>query len=365
MNKLKYLIIAFLATAFFSCDTNEGSEGSDTDALQKSMIENVSENVILARYSSYKNTTEGLNDKIMSFAEAPSIASLNDLKSTFEQAYLEHQYNEFNIDPKKVINLSASINVYPANPENIEDNIQNEILKVEDVRTSEKGYPALEYLLYSDSEDKVVEAFVSNASRGDYLKNVSNDIVDKVQEAYMRWSPEGDNEAANFYSNNKGLSKFGALSMMTNGITQDYEWIKKYRVHKPLLIAQTGEEYKGEGHYSKLSVKLIKKHLEAYNDFMNGGGDADFEMGLYNYLDAIEAKVDDELMSAVIKSKIKTSEEEIAKLDDSKSMDENITMNSEQVWKVYDSLQSLVSILKVDMVRALGVQVDYQDSDGD
>ena len=105
-------------------------------------------------------------------------------------------------------------------------------------------------------------------------------------------------------------------------------------------------------------MQAISKLIKGANYLSNANGD-----GLDDYLDFVEAKNGNENLSVVIENKINII---IANLNTlSGDLSNNITSNPSGVNTVYQSMQQLVPLIKVEMTSNLGVLVSYQDNDGD
>ena len=81
----------------------------------------------------------------------------------------------------------------------------------------------------------------------------------------------------------------------------------------------------------------------SYDDFLSANGDADLSADIINGLD--EAEI------------------EINNLDH--NFRDQLTEDNSSMKQAFDALQSVVVLLKVNMLYSLSITVDYQDSDGD
>ena len=83
---------------------------------------------------------------------------------------------------------------------------------------------------------------------------------------------------------------------------------------------------------------------------------------LKSYLDFVE-KDKEELLSDKINNQLIDAEKSINELDN--NLSGQIESDLIKVLKTYDEIQTAVVLLKVDMLQALNIAVDYADADGD
>jgi hypothetical protein len=111
----------------------------------------------------------------------------------------------------------------------------------------------------------------------------------------------------------------------------------------------------------KVSKELALEGLQAVQDFFNGKAYAANVTGesFSTYLTALDRS---DLVS-VINSKFDAARQKIEGLDS--NFVNQINSDNTKMTEAYDALQSAVVSLKVDMVQAFGVVLDFIDSDGD
>ena len=85
-------------------------------------------------------------------------------------------------------------------------------------------------------------------------------------------------------------------------------------------------------------------------------------LGLKSYIDFVE-KDQEELLSDKINVQLTDAEKSINELGN--NLSDQIESDLIKVLKTYDDIQTAVVLLKVDMLQALNIAVDYADADGD
>ena len=82
-----------------------------------------------------------------------------------------------------------------------------------------------------------------------------------------------------------------------------------------------------------------------------------------SYMTFLNAKKNDASLSDLILSKLDTAISSVTELNDDFASQINTDNNT--MLLTYDRIQSVVILLKVDMLQVLNVNVDYADADGD
>jgi hypothetical protein len=121
---------------------------------------------------------------------------------------------------------------------------------------------------------------------------------------------------------------------------------------------------KVEAYFAGGSVLLAVEDASGLKDAFLGIGEnqSDGE-GLYEYLICLNAKSDEKLLADDIKERF---DEILVKLNAVPDpMSETLISDKPVVDAVYTEMQMMVPKVKHDMTSALGVQISYQDADGD
>ena len=122
-----------------------------------------------------------------------------------------------------------------------------------------------------------------------------------------------------------------------------------------------------EAYYEReISNELFLEGLSAVQDFFNGkhfGASASGE-SLASYLDALNKVKNGEDLSAIINTQFNEARTLVSGLSSFRSEIENNTPPTEMSL-AYDAVQKAVPMLKVDMVSAMSISIDFVDADGD
>jgi len=121
-----------------------------------------------------------------------------------------------------------------------------------------------------------------------------------------------------------------------------------------------------EGYFSAWSGELAEEAVKSSIAVFKGEHFISSEdgLGLDDYLDALDARDrNDELLSRAIINQSLAALEEMEKIEDPYS--ELAAAEGSQLVTVYNALQAVIPLIKVDMTSALSVSITFQDNDGD
>ena len=184
------------------------------------------------------------------------------------------------------------------------------------------------------------------------MSTVASDIVVDWEGSYR----------AQFISSTSNTAT-SALNKLVNDFIFYYE--KRLRANKfgipGGVFSNTALPEKVEAFYKKdLSKKFALQGLKSVQDVFSGNGyigtsGASFK----SYL----VSLDKSTLATDIENQFNLAKTQIETLDD--NFFNQVSSNNTEMLKAYDELQKAVVLLKVDMLQAFNVSVDFVDADGD
>ncbi|WNB17881.1 imelysin family protein [Marivirga arenosa] len=371
MRHIKYLFFIFLLTLFTACDDNTGSEKVDFD--REAFLVNMADNVIKPSILNFASEVEGISVASSSFATNPSLESLNELRSEFKEAWLAYQHLAFvHVGPVSSVNLRDRVNIFPTNTELIEQNINNQDYIIGSAsNVAAKGFPAIDYLLFGTgaSQEEVLSYFGDpdlGESRLKYLSDVIADIQTASNIVSEGWDPYRET-----FISNIGTDVGSGTSLLVNEYNFQFDIrLKNAKIGFPsggnprtggIVSPQSVEAY-FSGWSGDLAKESVKSSIEvfkgqAFNSTTDG-------LGMDDYLDALNAidRNENPLSTSIIN-------ESQAALDLMESINapysELAANEGSNLVEVYNQLQIVIPLIKVDMTSALSVSITFQDNDGD
>lgn len=352
-------------------DSSEGTEddqsGNDNSFDRVKMMTFITEEIIIPSYNNLNTSLTELKESYELFKINITEHNLEELRNKWLNSYKLWQHVEmYNIGKSMEGYLIFRSNIYPVDTVRVNQNIDNGEYDLENPNNyAAQGFPTMDYLLYGIDNDpvKVIDHYKENNKLMNYLGALIEDLAANVKTVNDDW-----NQVKNEFVNSVDNTASSNLNMMVNDFIYYYE--KGFRANKfgiPAGVFSGGAlPDRVEGFYSKNFSKVFAlEAMTSIKKFFNGESykDDDLEgLGLKSYLDFVE-KGKEELLSDKINAQLIDAEKSINELDN--DLSGQIETDLIKVLKTYDEIQTAVVLLKVDMLQALNIAVDYADADGD
>ena len=379
-----FAVILFLS---FSCkkrgctDPNASNFDSDAEVADNTtclyedferseMLANICDNYILPAYSDFNEKTNLLDESADTFSSNPTEGNFQILRESWKTALLSWQKVSFlDFGPAEFILLKKQVNVYPTTVSLINENIS---LGTYDLGLSgnneAKGFQALDYLLHMPelSAQDHVAYFIGEDNAMSYIVALTNDIKNNAQYVVNEW----ESYKASFRSNNASNAVGSSVSNLVNGLCSYYEtYIRKGKLGLPLGVfnqfTQDIDPTLVECYFHQESLPFIVASMDAMKKYINGvsfNGNTN-GLGLDDYINHVGATQNSSSLSTVISAQIDLVIANTEALND--PLSNELLANEAGVMDAYQTMQQLVPYMKNDMVSALGVEITYQDNDGD
>ena len=371
--KLSFCLL-MIATLCMHCVKKKNSDepAEAEPETRKVLLENIADNIILPSYENFRIKLDTMIVKSKAFTSNPDNVSLSNFRAAWANTYIEWQKVElFDVGPSSDVAMRLYFNIYPTDVAGIETNVAsgNSNLGIEFNR---QGFPALDYLINgmgTDAEtiDKYKTATDAN-KRIVYLNLVTNKMKEMTTIVISAWH----NGYRNTFVGNTSVSAGSPLSGLINGYVRNYEkYIRTGKFGLPSGVMVGGGTVNPalvEGYYKKdISLDLAKAAHKASVDFFNGKSVITGAEGssLKSYLDKIGAK-DSKTgvsLSAIINTQFGEVDKKLNLL--SNNFVENVNNNNQAMINVFNTMQSTIRLLKVDMTSAMSISITYTDTDGD
>ncbi len=329
---------------------------------RKALIENYG-NIIVAKYNDAETNATQLESAINTFIENPDTLNLLAAQQALIHLYGTLQGISFlEFGPAEDYSLRENINTYPTDTANIHIIIQSGSYALPAIANRSKGLPALEYMLFGTGTTSAqIVLWLSDTNRKTYLLAVASEVKRLISTVHHTWKPTGSNYYKTFIEA-QGLDVNSALGMMVNALNLDFErYARDGKVGIPLGVRTLGVPQldKVETYYAKQSLEMFIQNISALKSYLQG----ESGQGILTYLDAIDAKYNNEALSKAIIQKVDNILSKAQAMDG--TLENNITNNKAEVEALYAACQELLLLIKIDMTSAMSILITYQDTDGD
>lgn len=370
MRSLLFLFALSALLSFPACTgTDDDGTGGGTDNFDRAaMLISWADELILPAYADFIQTGEALQNSAQALLDDPNTTTFARLKADFETAYLSWQsITMFQIGPAEAVGLREQLNAYPTDVAGIEDNISSGAYNFElPSQRSRQGFPALDYLLFGAAaeETAILTRIENEANYREYLLAISERINSLVTNVRAGWLSEYREE----FVSQSGNSATASVDRLVNDYVFYYEkFLRAGKIGIPAGIFSGSPlaTHVEALYHQELGKELLLAALAATQDFFNGQRTAEqpTSNGMADYLDFLNSVKDGADLSQSINQQFEAARTAIHRLSD--DLSQQVLDDNSLMLMAYDELQRNVVLLKLDMLQALNINVDYVDADGD
>ena len=330
-------------------------EDTSTVNFDRSNLLTIWGNGIIADQEATLLDLRGLRDQLVLFNEAPGESErLELLTFAFELAYERYQEQSHLIPAEgQALRLREQTNTYPTDVAQIQANMQGTYNLELPSMADAQGLPALEYLLFAALDGTGNVPIQTQPEARDYALALAERLVDLHQQTLT--ALQGNLEA---FVANDGNSATASIDRTVNDLVYSYEkFIRAGKVAIPAgVFSDTPLPDRVEAPYSGLSKDYLQRALFGLERTFT-------DRGLQGYIKALTSGRSGEPLDQAILSQLKTIQGQMRLLNE--DFGEQVRTDNRAMLELYDEMQRLTVLLKVDMLQALNINVDYIDADGD
>ena len=355
MSTLRYLLLfAPFLLVFASCDPDKLDDDGPApiEFDRQEMLAGWADDVVIPGYTDFRDALDDLHVSWEAVSTSNDPTALAGIRTKFDATYAAWQKTApLVIGKAEELRLREQTNTYPTDVAQIRENIAavNGVNLALPSQTAAQGLPALDYLFYGPDADNLL----ADADAVTYVFMLISRMRQLTDESLTDFTANRD-----AYVMNDGNSATASIDRTVNDYIFYYEkFLRAGKVGIPAgVFSDDPLADRVESRYGKKSKELYDVALAETERFFRS-------RGLAEYLDALNVERDGERLSATILNqfaRVRTTAATIE--DDFGSVVEN---NNTQLLGLYDEMQRLTVLLKVDMLQALSINVDFVDADGD
>lgn len=327
------------------------------------VLDDIGNGIILPRYRKMDSLLVELNNAVITFSNDINETNLAVAQNKLKEAEKAWQKcSTFEFGPAEENSLRSHVNTFPTDTVSIEQKISSGSYDLSSfLAVGYKGLPALDYLLFESSNNKLIQKFSSSANRVTFLKGVSEQLHNDVEEVYTLWKSTGNNYIETFVTTD-GTDVSSSLSLLVNQFNFDYELLKNAKIGIPLGKQTLGVPYpeQTEAYYSGISAELARESLKGIFNLYHGISESGVDNnGLHDYL----IELDNEPLSSDINAQFESAIAALNSVPD--PLSETIVSNPTIVDVAYEEIKKLVIYIKTDLCTEMEVSITYSDGDGD
>lgn len=371
LRKIGIGVVISCLVVLSGCSEDDSAVDGPDNFDRAAMLENWADNIIIPAYENYAAKLNDLKSATSVFNTQKTEANLILIRAAWLEAYKAWQYVAmFEIGKAEELTLINYTNVFPVNVEDVEETIASGSFNLDAInKQDEQGFAAIDYLLHGlgSSDEEIVSIYLQETAQSnhdDYLMALIDNLVFLSNSVLEDWK----SNYRDTFVNNVGSYATSSVNKLINDYIFYYEkHLRAGKIGIPAgVFSNTPLSDRVEALHSKGSSKaLFDAGLNAMQDFFNGRHFGKDETGesLKSYLDFLNSIKQGEDLSATINAQFNLVRQTASSLNGDFEL--QVVNNNDQMLQVYDQLQVNVINLKVDMLQALNIRVDFVDADGD
>jgi hypothetical protein len=370
---MKKVLLFLLTTSLFlvSCQSNDDPNVTNDENFDRTaMLTYWTDSFIIPNFTDYESKTTDLETKTLSFNSEPNVANLMALRTSWLEAYKKYQHVQlFSLGKAEEINFTKKTNTYPTDFVGINENIISGSANFSLLsQIAKQGFPAFDYMIngLGATDTQILIFYTSNANASSYksyLEKLAQTLRIDSSVVLNNWNTS---YRASFIASN-GNSVSSSVNKMTNIFVKNFEKnIRTAKIGIPAGLFSNGTSFpnKVEGFYKNdVSLILLNESVKASSDFFVGSVNQTNARSFKAYLDFVNAKRNGQNLSDIIATQFNTVLASNSTLN--ASFSNQITSDNSKMISSFDVMQQQVVYLKLDMMQALNITIDYVDSDGD
>lgn len=360
MINIKHLLLPFIIVISIGCETNNPQSNDEFDRTL--MLAHWADDIIIPGYRDYSNATNDMHNSVIAFLESPSATSLSSMREYWLHAYTSYQkVGMFLFGPDQTYNVINRTNIYPSDTASIIEHANNGDYNFDMPSTyAAQGFPAIEYLINSKSDDQVISFYTNQQDHYLHLLELSNVIKTNAELMYLDWV----NSYRETFVSLDGSSATSSVNTLTNKYIEYIDrHIRANKIAIPAGVFSSDNPFpdKVEGRYtSNISKHLFLTGLDAFQYFFNGVTEDDsVGLGYSKYLEYL----DNQAIATDINNQLNVARNLVETM--SEDFEQQVINDNVKMLQLSDELQKAIVILKIDMMQALNIKLTYVDADGD
>lgn len=354
MKSLFRISLIPLVLTIFSCEQPDNGDGDGSIRAETiaQLLKNWSENNVSNAFSNAEIELNILQEEVSIALDDNIIDSLEiiSIQAVFKAAWLAFaQLGPFNYGPADNYLLIAYGNTFPTDTALINENILSGNTNLDPVsQIDAQGFPALDYLINHHSE--------LNESQSSYLEFLLNRIDNLLSTTSEEFQSSSYQIA---FQENNGSDINSSIAVATNAMIKEFEVIKNPRIGIPLGKKTLGQQRpeQVESLFGQYSLDLAIANWESIQSIYFGSFPRNSaSTGLDDLLE--------EDLKSDIENQINLITESFEAIP-TNNLQLALENHVEELNSLHDAIQGLVVLWKTDMMSTLGLQINYQDNDGD
>lgn len=346
-----------------------GGSDSAHAGPRRTMLNELANYVILAGYERLTSEAIALVDATAALETSASAATLAGAQQAWRNTRAAWKQSEaFAIGPAETLRTAAKIDFSPIRADRIESAIRDggapTAASIEDLGANQKGFLAIEYLLFDpDGDDSAVLAQPGDAHRRAFVRALAENLRDQVTALRDAWAPAGGNFINELVTAGQGSTKFPTVKSAVDELVNQLIFLSEEIADAQLLAALgrdsgTPDPEALDAHRSENGLADLLDDLSGLQNMYYGAYAGQDVSGFSDVIVTSTPDIDGSIGLA-----IRRSFETATRIPD--PLETALYEEPELVERAQVRAKELMRSLEVDLVSALGTTLRFNPSDGD
>jgi len=330
--------------------------------------------VILPIYDDFIDESALLSDSAAELCSGPSADLLAQTQDAWRRTRIPLKKSEaFRFGPMKTLGVDQAIDFWPTRPENIEEVVAAtepiDDTFIENLGTSAKGLPAIEYLLFDPeggNEQILVELNdpATGERRCEYLSAMARNVEAKAVLVRQAWDSEDGHFLRDLITAGGDSDAYPTVSAATSDFVNSMiflaESVQGMKIGGPLgkRSGGTPDPESAESYYSDNSLNDIIANLEGLQSLYLAKYGIEDGSGFDDFVRLQNPELADD-----IADQIEAALEAVRAIPP--PLTEAVVHHAALVETAYEEVRQVQVLLEGDFAGVLGSTVTFSDNDGD
>lgn len=332
------------------------------DVTRQNVTASLTELLIIPRYEAAADSAEAMSDRIRILVSDPTEGRLEAARQSWREARSDwSRVQAYTFGPVMELRISSLVDWWPIDENKIHDALARPTISAEDARETfaadQRGFSALEYLLFADSDSVLSRLQAGDDAYGQYLSALAEVIADAVRQAADDWSGaygdafSGSGDRA--IAENLAIADLVRVPVFLTETVGDMQLGIALGVTKP----EADPSVIPEGN-AGAGVDDLEQNIRGIQDTYLGEAEG---LGITDLIAQLSEEADQRMREAL--------SDAVASIEAVKaeglSLNELLQTDPEAVAEVRDAIKAVQIVLNTEIVSLLGVTIGFSDNDGD
>ena len=331
------------------------------DVTRRDVAASLTELVIIPQYAAAAASAEAMHERIRMLVSEPSARRLDAARESWREARSAwSRVQAYSFGPVMELRIPSLVDWWPISEEKIEQTRSRASITAEDVRESfaadQRGFSALEYLLFADDDIVLTQLGSERGATGQYLAALSEVIARAIRQAAVDWA--GEYGSAFSGTGDRAIAENLAIADLVRVPVFLTETVGDMQLGVALGIIKTDADPSviPEG-AAGVGVDDLAQSVRGIQDTYLGHADG---QGISDLIAQLSVESDLRMRDA-----LSAAIDAIDSLDRTRPLVELLQTDPDAVAAARDAIKAVQIILNTEIVSLLGVTIGFSDNDGD